>query len=58
MKKAAKPVHAANGIRGKKEMLPLMDKDVAGAISELRCAPTFLKAPDLEKVIPTIIAQV
>jgi len=42
-KKAAKPVHAANGILGKKEMLPLMDKGVVGATLELRCALTCLK---------------
>jgi len=57
MKKVAKPVHAANGILGKKEMLPLTVKDVAGAILELKCALTFLKAPDLEKGIPTIMAH-
>jgi len=41
-KKAAKPVHAVTGILGKKEMLPLMDKGVAGAILELRPALTCL----------------
>ena len=43
MKKAAKPVHAANGILGKKERLPSMDKGVVGATLELRCALTCLK---------------
>jgi len=42
-KKAAKPVHAVNGILGKKERLPLMDKGVAGATLELRCALICLK---------------
>jgi len=50
MKKAAKPVHAASGILGKKVMLPLTDKDVVGAILEQRCALTCLKA-----TVPTII---
>merc|ERR1719204_1351010 len=43
-KKVAKPVHAVNGILGKKERLPSMDKGVAGATLELRCALTCLKA--------------
>jgi len=43
MKKAAKLVRAANGILGKKGRLPSMDKDVAGATLELRCALTCLK---------------
>jgi len=42
-KKAAKPVHAANGIPGKKGRLPSMDKGVVGATLELRCALTCLK---------------
>jgi len=49
-KKVAKPVHAVNGILGKKEMLPLMDKGVAGATLELRCALTCSKA-----MVPTAI---
>jgi len=49
-KKAAKPVHAANGIPGKKGRLPSMDKGVAGATLELRCALTCLKA-----MVPTAI---
>ena len=43
MKKAAKLVHAANGILGKKERLPSMDEDVVGATLELRCALTVMK---------------
>jgi lipopolysaccharide export system protein LptC len=49
MKKAAKQVHAASGILGKKVMLPLTGKDVAGAILEQRCALTCLKA-----TVPTV----
>ena len=43
MKKVAKPAHAVIGTLGKRERVPLMEKDVAGAISELRCALTCLK---------------
>ena len=42
-KKVAKPVHAVIGTLGKKERLPLTEKDVAGATSELRCALTVIK---------------
>ena len=43
MKKVAKPAHAVIGTLGKKERLPLTEKDVAGATSELRCALTVIK---------------
>ena len=43
MKKAAKPVHAANGILGKKERLPSMDKGVVGATLVLSHALTVIK---------------
>jgi len=49
-KKVAKPVRAVNGILGKKERLPLMDKGVAGVTLELRCALTCSKA-----MVPTAI---
>jgi len=51
-KKDAEPVHAASGMIGKKEMLPLMDKDVAGAALELRPALTCFQ-PTAPTAIPT-----
>jgi hypothetical protein len=51
MKKVAKPAHAAIGTLGKRERLPLMEKVVAGAASELRCALACLKV-----VLPMMIA--
>jgi len=54
MKKVAKPVHAVIGTLGKKERLPLMEKDVAGVTSELRCALTCLKTTGtISTAIPT-----
>jgi len=53
-KKVAKPVHAVIGTLGKKERLPLTEKDVAGATSELRCALTCLKTTGtISTAIPT-----
>jgi len=51
MKKVAKPVHAVIGTLGKRARVPLTEKDVAGATSELRCALTCLKV-----VLPMMIA--
>jgi len=51
-KKDAEPVHAVSGMIGKKEMLPLMDKDVAGATLELRPALTCFQ-PTAPTAIPT-----
>lgn len=43
MKKVAKPAHAVIGTLGKRERVPSMDKDGAGATLEVRCALTCLK---------------
>ena len=48
-KKDAEPVHAVSGMIGKKEMLPLMDKDVAGATLVLRPALTVINIEIIEK---------
>jgi len=54
MKKVAKPVHAVIGTLGKRARVPLTEKDVAGATSELRCALTCLKTTGtISTAIPT-----
>jgi len=51
-KKDAEPVHAVNGMIGKKEMLLSMDKDVAGAILAPKLALTCFQ-PTAPTAIPT-----
>jgi len=51
-KNDAEPVHAVSGMIGKKEMLPLMDKDVVGATLELRHALTCFQ-PTAPTATPT-----